>query len=144
LVSVEPIIANCALHRLDRIADRRGALVAVEARRQVPFQIERVYYLFETAAGAERGFHAHIALQQFAICVAGACTIVLDDGRQRRDVRLEDPSTGLFIGEMIWREMKDFTPGAVLMVLASAHYDEMDYIRDYEGFLARVAQREPS
>ena len=136
----ETILDNCALHRLDSIIDARGGLVALEAGRQVPFAIERVYYLFGTTEGAERGFHAHKALHQLAICVAGACTIIVDNGTDRREVRLDSPDKALFIGEMLWREMRDFSPDAVLMVLASAHYDESDYIRDYEAFRAFVAE----
>ena len=138
----DPILSNCVLHHLDRLDDVRGGLIALESGRQVPFPIERVYYLFGTADGAERGFHAHRALRQLAICVAGACTIRVDDGAERRDVRLDGPDKALFIGQMVWREMRDFTPGAVLMVLASSPYDEADYIRDYEEFRVLAAGKD--
>jgi hypothetical protein len=137
---LERLFANCALYRHEVIADGRGSLVALEGDRNLPFAIARVYYLYGGAEGAERGFHAHRALQQWAVCVSGACTIVVDDGAQRREVRLDSPDKGLLIGSMLWREMRDFTPGAVLMVLASMPYDEADYIRDYDTFLAEAVR----
>lgn len=133
---LERILPNCALHSHNVAADGRGRLVALEAGRDVPFAIERVYFLYETAPGAERGFHAHRSLEQWAVCVSGSCTLVVDDGSERREVRLDAPDKGLYIGAGIWREMHDFSPGAVLMVLASARYDEGDYIRSYDEFLA--------
>lgn len=135
---LERLFDNCALYRHQVIADDRGSLVALEGDRNLPFAIARVYYLFGGLAGADRGFHAHRALQQWAVCVAGACTILVDDGRERREVRMDGPDKGLLIGNMLWREMRDFTPGAVLMVLASMPYDEADYIRDYEDFLTEA------
>jgi dTDP-4-dehydrorhamnose 3,5-epimerase-like enzyme len=116
-------------------SDDRGSLIAIESNRDVPFDIARAYYLFGTKAGVERGFHAHRALRQFAISVAGACTLVLDNGWDRQEVRLENPRMGLLIPPMTWREMTDFTPDCVLLVLADAPYDESDYIRDYDSFL---------
>lgn len=138
-VLLEQILPNCALHSLDVRRDSRGALLALEAERNVPFKIERVYFLFDTSPGAERGFHAHRELQQWVVAVAGACTITVDDGSSRRDVRLDSPDSALHIGGGIWREMGGFSHDAVLMVLASAHYDEADYIRDYEEFRREVA-----
>jgi dTDP-4-dehydrorhamnose 3,5-epimerase len=118
--------------------DERGSLIAVEAATGVPFDIARVYYIFGTKSGVERGFHAHRQLTQWAICVSGACTLTLDDGSGRTDVRLDAPERAVEIGPMVWREMRDFTPDAVLVVLASAPYDESDYIRDYEQFTEMV------
>lgn len=136
------ILPNCALFEFRSIEDQRGGLIALEGGCQVPFEIARVYYLFDTPHGAERGFHAHRELNQMAVCVAGACTIAVDDGVARREVRLDSPDKGLHIGTMVWREMRDFSPGAVLMVLASAPYDEADYIRSYEDFSAAVRGEE--
>jgi dTDP-4-dehydrorhamnose 3,5-epimerase-like enzyme len=103
-----------------------------------------VYYLYATPPGQERGFHSHRRLEQLAVCVSGAVTITVDDGRDRRHVRLDRPDLGLHIGPMIWREMRNFTDGAVLMVLASMPYDEGDYMRSYEDFVAAVrAERRP-
>jgi dTDP-4-dehydrorhamnose 3,5-epimerase-like enzyme len=108
--------------------------VALEANKTVPFDIKRVYYIFGTQAGVSRGFHAHRALQQVAICVTGKCRMVLDDGQRSEDVWLDSPTKGLLIGDLVWREMHDFSPDCVLLVLANEHYDEGDYIRDYTEF----------
>lgn len=135
------ILENCALHRHEPIRDRRGALIALEGERDIPFAIERVYYLYDTPAGGERGAHSHKALHQWAVCVAGACTILVDDGERQNEVRLDCPDLALHIGPRIWREMRNFTEGAVLMVLASQRYDETDYIRDYATFLADARAR---
>jgi dTDP-4-dehydrorhamnose 3,5-epimerase-like enzyme len=123
---------------LPPMGDDRGSLCVIEAERDTDFPIARVYYIFGTQAGVARGFHAHLALRQLAICVSGSCTMVFDDGRKRRSVVLDRPDKGVTIGPMIWREMHDFSDDAVLMVLADRHYDETDYIRDYDTFLAMV------
>lgn len=117
------------------LGDQRGSLVALEAEKTIPFPIQRVYYLFGTQPGVARGFHAHHKLQQVAVCVTGKCRMVLDDGKQREEVWLDSSTKGLLIGDMIWREMHDFSPDCVLLVLASEHYDEADYIRNYDDFL---------
>lgn len=114
--------------------DARGNLIAIEGARDVPFDIARVYYLYGTEAGVARGFHAHHTLRQWAVCVAGSCTMLLDDGLTRETVTLDDPSAGIAIPPMVWHEMSDFAPGTVLLVLADQHYDEADYIRDYDAF----------
>lgn len=118
------------------LGDERGSLVAVEMgqNKSVPFDIKRVYYIYQTEQGVSRGYHAHKQLKQVAICVAGKCRMVLDDGTSREDVWLDSPTKGLVIEDMIWREMHDFSEDCVLLVLASEHYDEADYIRDYETF----------
>lgn len=115
--------------------DWRGQLVALEENKNIPFSVKRVYFMYDTKEGVVRGKHAHRKLNQVLFCVAGACTIKMDDGKETTEVRLTQPSRGLLIGPGIWREMYDFTPGAVLMVLASEYYDENDYIRNYEQFL---------
>jgi dTDP-4-dehydrorhamnose 3,5-epimerase-like enzyme len=117
------------------LVDDRGSLIAIEEGYNVPFDIKRVYYIFDTKEGAERGFHAHINLKQICIAVKGSCTFVLDDGNKKEEIQLSNPNQGLFIEGLIWREMKDFSPDCVLVVLASEHYDESDYIRDYDKFL---------
>jgi len=109
--------------------DSRGSLIAIESNKDIPFDIKRIYYIFDTKPGVVRGHHAHKTLEQMLICVSGSCTIVLDDGEKRSEVVLSDPSTGLYIGANIWHEMKDFSEGAVLLVLASDFYNENDYIR---------------
>jgi len=119
--------------------DDRGKLIAIEQFKDVPFEIKRVYYIFDTKSGVRRGYHAHKDLQQVAICVSGNCKFLLDDGKERiENIVLDSPSKGLFIDKMIWREMYDFSEDGVLLVLASDYYDESDYIRDYEEFLKLV------
>ena len=135
------ILPGCSLHRHPVRGDPRGKLVALEGMGQIPFAIARVYYLYDTTPDVVRGRHAHLALQQWLVCISGSCRIILDDGRERRDVVLDDPATGLLIDALVWREMTDFSPGAVLLVLASEVYNEADYIRDYDRFLATVRQR---
>ena len=112
-----------------------GALTLLEAGRDIPFEMKRIYYIYDVAPGARRGFHAHKKLEQYLICIHGSCRILLDDGETQESVLLGDPCTGLYVGPGTWREMYDFSEGAVLMVLASEYYDEGDYIRNYEKFL---------
>ena len=120
------------------LGDERGSLIALEGNKSVPFNIKRIYYIFGTKEDVSRGFHAHRNLKQVAICVMGRCRFVLDDGKQREEIVLDNPSTGLLIEDLIWREMYDFSPDCVLLVLASEYYDEADYIRDYQAFLKAV------
>lgn len=124
------------------LGDARGSLVALEIgmEKAVPFDIKRVYYIYQTGEGVSRGFHAHRNLKQVAICVAGKCRMVLDNGKNREDTWMSSPTQGLLIESMIWREMHDFSRDCVLLVLASEHYDESDYIRSYETF-AGLAER---
>lgn len=116
------------------LGDDRGSLVALEAQKTVPFDVKRVYYIFGTQQGVSRGFHAHKNLKQVAVCVTGKCKMVLDDGKKREEVWLDSPTTGLIIEDLTWREMHNFSEDCVLLVLASEHYDESDYIRDYDEF----------
>jgi len=122
------------------LGDDRGSLVALESNATVPFNIKRVYYIFETQQGVSRGFHAHKNLKQLAVCVTGSCRFVLDDGKTRESIVLDSSTTGLIIEDLTWREMHDFTSDCVLMVLANQYYDESDYIRDYQEFLNVVNQ----
>lgn len=119
---------------LDVRSDARGGLVAIEDFK-VGFEVKRIYYIFGTERGVVRGLHAHRDLRQIAIALRGSCTFLLDDGRRRDTVVLDDPTRGLVIESMIWREMSDFSPDCILLVLASANYDEADYIRSYAEFL---------
>lgn len=120
--------------------DDRGQLIALEELRDIPFEIKRVYYVYDTAAGVRRGFHAHRTLQQILICIHGSCKVLLDDGREKKIISLEKPYEGLYVPQNIWREMYDFSTDAVLMVLASEYYEEEDYIRDYDEFLKIVTE----
>jgi dTDP-4-dehydrorhamnose 3,5-epimerase-like enzyme len=126
------------LINFDIRGDSRGSLIALEKEHNVPFDIKRVYYIFDTVDGVRRGFHAHKNLKQLAICVKGSCKFLLDDGTDKNIYNLNEPTKGLYIEGLIWREMFDFSPDCVLMVLADAYYDEADYIRDYADFLAEV------
>jgi len=122
------------------LGDKRGSLVALEGNNTVPFEIKRVYYIFGTQPGVARGFHAHKNLKQVAVCITGKCRIVLDNGKKKSEVWLDSPVKGLLIEDMTWREMHDFSEDCVLLVLASEHYDESDYIRDYQEFLGVTTQ----
>lgn len=117
------------------LGDGRGALVALEANRHIPFEIKRVYYIYGTAQGVARGFHAHKELKQVAICLKGSCRFVMDDGKDKQQVILATPDKGLLIEPMQWHEMYDFTEDCLLMVLADQVYDESDYIREYSKFI---------
>jgi dTDP-4-dehydrorhamnose 3,5-epimerase-like enzyme len=132
----ENILGNCRLWQLHARGDERGSLIALQGGIDVPFDIARVYYVFGTKPGVDRGFHAHRNLRQLAICVSGSCVMILDDGSERVSIRLDSPEIGLEIGPMIWREMTDFSQDAVLLVLASSHYDPSDYLKDYAEFVA--------
>ena len=112
-----------------------GSLVFLEESHEIPFPIRRIYYIYDVAPGTRRGFHAHKKLQQVLISIHGSCKILLDDGKEREVVELNCPDRGLLVQNTVWREMYDFSPGAVLLVLASEYYDESDYIRDYDEFL---------
>ena len=122
--------------------DDRGQLVeidpALEEFKDIPFRIKRVYYMYDTGAGVTRGYHAHKSLEQILICIHGSCKIRLDNGREKKVIPLEKPYEGLYVSNAMWREMFDFSPDAVLMVLASELYDERDYIRNYDEFLEFV------
>ena len=130
--------SNYSLVDFKTLGDDRGSLIAIEEGYNAPFDIKRVYYIFDTKQGVERGFHAHINLEQIAIVVKGSCTFVLDDGVKREEIKLNSPNQGLHLKGLIWREMKDFSHDCVLVVLASEHYDESDYIREYDKFLQEV------
>ena len=128
------------LINFDIRGDSRGSLIALEKEHNVPFDIKRVYYIFDTVDGVRRGFHAHKNLKQLAICVKGSCKFLLDDGTDKNIYNLNEPTKGLYIEGLVWREMFDFSPDCVLMVLADAYYDEADYIRDYANFLTEVTK----
>lgn len=130
---------NSPLVELSPITDGRGALLALESGDALGFQLQRVYFLFDLLGDQPRGFHAHRALHQLMICTSGACTVRLEGKSGSQSYRLDRPTLGLRIGPMVWREMHDFTPGTVVMVLASAPYDEADYIRSHDAFRQMLA-----
>lgn len=126
------------LSQLRVISDERGKLVAVEALKNIPFEIKRVYYLY-ALNDFPRGFHAHKSLNQFMICVHGKVRVVLDDGREfKTEVTLDDPGKGVLIPPRIWHEMHDFSDDCVLVVFADNYYDESDYLRNYSDFVEIV------
>lgn len=127
-------IDTCQMVELPKISDPRGNLTFIESQRHIPFGIERVYYLYDVPQGSERGGHAHRALHQLLIAVTGSFDVHLDDGREKKTVHLNRSFQGLYVCPMIWREIDNFSSGAVCMVLASAYYDESDYYRDYLEF----------
>lgn len=118
--------------------DERGQLIALEEFKDIPFQIKRVYYMYDTAEGIIRGYHAHKSLEQILICIHGSCKILLDNGEEKKVIPLEKPYEGLYVANNMWREMYDFSSDAVLLVLASQPYDEADYIRNYDEFMEMV------
>ena len=131
-------------YRFTEHGDGRGQLIAVEGERDVPFPIRRVYYMYGVGEGIRRGYHAHKQLEQSLMCMHGSCKIFLDYGRERESVLLDSPGVGLYIGRNMWREMYEFSPDAVLVVLASMPYAESDYIRDYVQFISYVSRQEES
>lgn len=118
--------------------DERGKLISLEGNKNIPFDIKRVYWIFDTLPDQDRGMHAHKDLEQIIVAMDGACQFVLDDGKTREKVWLNRPDKALYIGPNMWREMKHFSYGCKLMVLASKHYDEKEYIRNYDEFLKEV------
>lgn len=125
----------CKILDLPKISDPRGNLTFIEGQRHVPFDIQRVYYLYDVPGGSERGGHAHKGLHQLIVAMSGSFDVVLDDGKNKKRVHLSRSYYGLYVCPMIWRELDNFSSGAVCMVLASNLYDEDDYYRDYDQFL---------
>jgi hypothetical protein len=115
-------------------SERQGSITPVYNKIQIPFDIERVYYLFDVPAGSERGGHAHKKLQQLIVAASGSFDVILNDGSDTKTFNLNRPSYGLYIPGMVWRELKNFSGGGICLVLASLPYDEADYYRDYEEF----------
>lgn len=128
-------IDTCSVISLPKISDPRGNLTSIEGGLHVPFDIQRVYYLYDVPGGAERGGHAHKGLHQLIIAMSGSFDVVLDDGFNKKRVHLSRSYNGLYVCPMIWRELDNFSSGSVCMVLASNRYDEEDYFRDYGDFL---------
>lgn len=123
---------------LPKLNDDRGSLTFLEGGRHIPFEIRRIYYLYDVPAGASRGGHGHKALQQVLIAISGRFEVVVRDGRRELSYSLDRPDSGLYLPRMMWRELREFAPGSVCMVLASDNYDESDYFRDYSDFIRAV------
>lgn len=128
-------ITDCTVVDLPRIHSQAGNITALNNFKDIPFEVRRVYFLYDVPMGAERGGHGHYELEQYIIAASGSFTFVLDDGKCKKDVFLNHPNKALHIKAGIWREMKDFSSGSICLVLASVGYNESDYIRDYQEFL---------
>ncbi len=133
-------IDKCEVISLPKISDPRGNLTYVEGGGVIPFDIKRVYYLYDVPGGAERGGHAHKELHQLIIAMSGSFDVVLNDGDREKRIHLNRSYVGLYVCPMIWRELDNFSSGSVCMVLASNKYDESDYFRDYQNFLEARGQ----
>lgn len=131
---------NCREVKLNVIEDKRGKMIPLEFPRQLPFDLKRVYYIYDVPKNEERGFHSHYNLEQILVAVSGSVSIRTKTPTESMITILDSPDKGLYIGPMIWREMFDFSPGAVLMVFASEKYDENDYIRDYEIYKEKAIE----
>ena len=128
-------LKDCRIIDLPKDNNPNGNLTAIEGGQQVPFEIQRVYYLYDVPGGAERGGHAHRELQQLIIALSGSFDVILDDGYDKQRFHLNRPYQGLYVRTLIWRDLDNFSSGSVCMVLASNRYDEADYYRHYDEFL---------
>lgn len=136
-------IERCKLIYFPKINDSRGNLSFIEEQNQIPFQIKRVYYLYDVPSGATRGGHAHKALEQIIIALSGSFDVILDDGRNKQAYFLNRPHYGLYIPPGVWRELENFSSNSIALSLVSAPYEESDYIRDYETFKKKMIQNDP-
>ena len=128
-------IDDCKIIEVPKINDRQGNLTFVEGQRHIPFEVRRVFYIYDVPSGAGRGAHAHRTLHQFLVCISGSFDVEVDDGRRRTSFHLNRPWKGLHVPPMLWASEVNFDPGTVCLVLASAPYEEKDYFRDYQTFL---------
>ena len=135
-------LSNCKIVELPKIADPRGNLTFIEAERNIPFAIKRVYYLYDVPGGATRAGHGHRTLQQLIIAMSGSFDVVLDDGTQRERYHLNRSYNGLYVCSMMWREIDNFSSGSVCIVLASDFFDEADYFRNYDDFVEAAKARQ--
>ncbi|WP_020676427.1 sugar 3,4-ketoisomerase [Geopsychrobacter electrodiphilus] len=131
-------LLHCKTIVLPKISDPRGNLTFIENDKHIPFNIQRVYYLYDVPGGAERGGHAHKGLNQLIIAMSGSFDVLLDDGKEQKRFHLNRSYQGLYVCPMVWRELDNFSSGSVCMVLASNLYDEADYYRDYDEYLAAL------
>ena len=134
----KPTVHDCKVFDLGKIENDRGNLTVVQSQETIPFDIKRVFYLYDIPGGEARGAHAHKACHQFLVAASGSFEVVLDDGHEKRTVYLNRPFKGLHIPPGIWAAEQEFSSGAVCLVLASEPYEETDYIRDYEDYLKHV------
>ena len=135
------LVGSCKLIEFPSIEDSRGVLVFAEAQRHVPFEIKRLFYIFNTPAGATRGGHAHRRTEHVLICLSGSFDVVVDDGTNKLQFALNTPSVGLYVPPLIWDTEFNFRPGSICLVLASDYYEEADYCREYAEFIRQVSAR---
>lgn len=128
-------VEDCIIVDLPKIHRDAGNLTFLENNRNIPFEIKRIYYLYDVPTGAERGGHAHHELEQYLVAASGSFTVVLNDGKQKKSVFLNNPSQALYLRKGIWREIENFSSGSICLVLASQIYEESDYIREYDDFI---------
>ena len=126
---------------LPNLGDARGSLIVAESNKNVPFEVKRFYYILDAKPDVPRGFHAHKELMQLAFCIKGSCNMIMDNGIEKQQVCIDKSNIGLMIPPMVWHEMHDFSEDCVMLVLASAQYDEADYIRDYDDFLGVLNEK---
>ena len=128
-------VEDCVVVDLPKIHNDAGNITSLENSKNIPFDIKRIYYLYDVPMGADRGGHGHYELEQYIVAASGSFSFVLDDGKNKKEVFLNDPSKALYIKSGIWREIKNFSSGSICLVLASHVYEESDYMRDYEDYL---------
>jgi dTDP-4-dehydrorhamnose 3,5-epimerase-like enzyme len=134
-------IEQCRIIELPKISDPRGNLTFVEANRHIPFDIKRVYYLYDVPGGSVRAGHGHKQLQQLFIAMSGSFDLLIDDGHEKKKYHMNRSYYGLYVSPMIWRDLDNFSSGSVCMVFASDYYDESDYYREYQDFIEAVNQK---
>jgi hypothetical protein len=134
-------VYNCSVILLPKVHNRAGNLTALENNKNIPFEVKRVYYLYDVPGGEDRGGHAHLELQQFIVAVSGAFDVLLDDGINKKIMHLDRPYIGLHVVPGIWRELLNFSSGALCLVLASEKYSENDYIREYVKFISKKVRK---
>jgi dTDP-4-dehydrorhamnose 3,5-epimerase-like enzyme len=134
----EELIKHCVLTELPKICDTRGNLTFIEEMNHIPFEIKRVFYIYDIPTAVERGAHAHKQNHQYLICLSGSMDVLLDDGTHKKEVHLNRPWQGLHIPPLIWASEANFSPNTLYVVLASEAYDEDDYYREYNDFLDAV------
>jgi dTDP-4-dehydrorhamnose 3,5-epimerase-like enzyme len=136
-------LENCNLIQFKKIADARGCLTPIEGQQDIPFAIKRTYFLYDVTSNTIRGGHAHVALEQVLLAIHGSFDVMVTDGNSTKIFTLNQPNMGLFLPTMVWRELYNFSNGAVCLVLASEHYDENDYYRDYDSYIKAIQNEHP-